>query len=126
VPRPRTQSDVYAAAQDDYARLQVENNQVKQERDRFRNELHKSELRNVDFVARVKELEHDIDNLRRSTTAEIDHLKELIVEMRTLLSVGANQFLTALQLANKYSPTVDVNSQALAAVEAALPDEPTS
>jgi sialic acid synthase SpsE len=137
-PRPRRMSDKAAESAQYVIDLETRVEQIEQERkaeveqltlerDRFSNALHASELRNVDLVAQVKKLENDIDVLRISTDETAAKLRECISVMATRLSSGAEQFLAALRVASEYSRPVSMSTEmhALAAVEAALPEEPT-
>jgi predicted nucleic acid-binding Zn-ribbon protein len=104
-PRPRAKSEHYAAARDEYARLELENNEQRHELDRMRNALHVSELRNVDLIAKVKSLE-----------LEADDLKDRLSRVTTRLNVGAEQFLAALKECN--TPlSMNAEANVLAAVE---------
>jgi F0F1-type ATP synthase membrane subunit b/b' len=112
----------YAEALDDFERIKGELEQTTQELDRMRNALHVSELKNVELTARVKELDHRIELNERRAAEIIDDLKDRNSRITTRLKAGAEQFLAALRENNEQPLLADIETRALAAVEAALPD----
>jgi F0F1-type ATP synthase membrane subunit b/b' len=70
----------------------------------------------------VKELDHRIELNERRAAEIIDDLKDRNSRITTRLKAGAEQFLAALRENNEQPLLADIETRALAAVEAALPD----